>query len=85
VEDLTREGSEVLGSAIGVGAADAGDPFTAIPALKEPFDGPNNLLQARVSYPAGVIGLVASGKLGEVAAEQPLKRVRAPLPVGARW
>jgi hypothetical protein len=84
VEDAAAEGPEVLGSAAGVGAADAGDPFAAIPALKEPFDDPNNLLQARVSYPAGAIGLVASGKLGEVAAEQPLQRVRAPLPVGAR-
>ena len=78
VEDLTREGTEVLGSAIGVGAAAAGHPLGIV-------DGQGDALQAGVSQPAGVVGLEAGSKLGEVAAEQPLQRVGAPLSLGSRW
>jgi hypothetical protein len=85
VEDLTREGSEVLGSAIGVGAVDAGDAFGIVPALNKAFDGPGDSLQARVSQPVGVVGLEAGGKVGEVDAEQAPQRVCAPRQVGARW
>jgi len=41
-------------------------------------------LQAGAAQSARVIDLVASGKLGEVGAEQPLQRADTPLPVGAR-
>jgi hypothetical protein len=85
VEDLAAEGAEILGSAIGVGAANAGDAFKIVAAVNKAFDGLDDALQARASQPVGVFDLKVGGKLGEVAAEQPMQRAGASLPVGAWW
>ena len=63
----------------------AGDGSASTPQGPDSPGGPGDALQAGVSQPAGVVGLEAGSKLGEVAAEQPLQRVGAPLPLGSRW
>jgi len=78
VEDLTREGRKYSARQSGLVQRMRGHTLGIV-------YGPAEALQARVSPPAGVVGLEAGGKLGEVAVEQLLQRVGVPLPVGSRW
>jgi len=83
VEDAATEGPEVRGSAIGVGAADAGHALVIVAAVQKALHRLGDPLEAELPESLGELSLIAGDELGEVGTEEPLEGARSPLAVGA--
>lgn len=84
VGDREGNGAEEPGRAVRVRAPDSGDALRVVSTVQEALHGLRDALPAEAAQPRGELRLVACEELGEVGAEQPLKRASSPLAVGAR-